>query len=80
MPPDAWSDAREIECEDVVALASDLLDGELESATAAACIAHVLRCSGCAQLVTELATTIAALHRLHPSGAVARSWLRSAEP
>jgi len=53
-----------IDCQDVVELATDLLEGDLDAATAVRVDDHLLTCAGCAQYVDQMRRTAAALHAL----------------
>ncbi len=51
-------------CEEIAALLSELLDGELDGARAERAGIHLATCRDCARLAAELAATVQALHGL----------------
>jgi anti-sigma factor RsiW len=51
-------------CEDLEERISELLDGELDPATAARVALHLAACAACARLAAELDATVRALHAL----------------
>ncbi len=57
-------------CEEVGALLSEYLDGDLGPVAYARVEVHLATCPGCARFAEELAATVAALHRLRPAAAV----------
>ncbi len=61
-------------CEEVLARISEYLDAELDPREASRVALHLALCAGCARFASELAATVAALHRLRASrAAVTRS-------
>lgn len=53
-------------CTDLVDVASEYLEGDLDASSARAVKAHLERCTDCLRLYAELALTILTLHRLGP--------------
>ncbi|WNV73962.1 zf-HC2 domain-containing protein [Geodermatophilus sp. DSM 44513] len=53
-----------VECQDVVELATDLLEGDLDGATVVRVDDHLLSCAGCAEYVDQMRRTADALHAL----------------
>lgn len=53
-------------CEEVSALVSSRIDGELDAASGAGLAVHLGFCARCARLAEELVATVEALHRLPP--------------
>jgi predicted anti-sigma-YlaC factor YlaD len=53
-----------VDCQDVVELATDLLEGHLDAATAVQVDEHLLVCAGCAEYVDQMRRTAAALRTL----------------
>ncbi len=53
-----------VDCQDVVELATDLIEGDLDAATAVRVDEHLLVCSGCAEYVDQMRRTAAALRAL----------------
>ena len=51
-------------CQEVVELASDHIDGQLEPAVQSAVVEHVTTCVGCRTYVEQLRTTVTVLSRL----------------
>jgi len=51
-------------CDDMPALVSDLIDGDLEPRQATRVELHLATCPTCARLARELAATVAALHAM----------------
>lgn len=57
-------------CDEVAARLSEFLDGELGPIATARGVLHLRVCPMCARFASELAATVAALHRLpHGAGA-----------
>lgn len=56
-------------CDEVLQIASDYLEGDLETATAAAVAAHLRCCPECLRQYAELALTIAAVRSLRARAA-----------
>ncbi len=53
-----------VDCQDVVEWATDLLEGDLDAATAVRVDDHLLVCEGCAEYVDQVRRTAAALRAL----------------
>ncbi len=53
-----------LDCQDVVELATDLIEGELDDAVAVRVDEHLLVCTGCAEYVDQMRRTAAALRTL----------------
>ena len=51
-------------CEEIPALVSDLIDGDLEPRQARRVELHLATCPACARFARELAATVAALHAM----------------
>jgi anti-sigma factor RsiW len=58
-------------CEQVLDRISDYLDAELDPRRASGVALHLALCAGCARFASELAATVAALHRLRAGRAAA---------
>lgn len=56
--------SRTLSCEEVLALLSDYLDGELDPSALASVETHLHACDGCTKFGGELEATVAAL-RVH---------------
>jgi anti-sigma factor RsiW len=54
-------------CQQIADMLSEFLDGELGDAERSNVALHLEGCADCARFATELAATIAALHRLRTS-------------
>lgn len=50
--------ARELDCNEIVELVTDYLEGALDRRTAAAFEEHLLRCEGCRRYVEQIRRTI----------------------
>ncbi len=53
-----------VDCQDVVELATDLVEGHLDAATAVRVDEHLLVCVGCAEYVGQIRRTAATLRTL----------------
>lgn len=52
--------ARELDCNEIVELVTDYLEGAMDARTEAAFEEHLLLCQGCRQYVEQIRRTIAA--------------------
>jgi anti-sigma factor RsiW len=67
-------------CQRIADRLSELLDGELGQAEMREVTFHLEGCADCARFATELAATVAALHRLRTSELSRGSRTRAATP